>query len=126
MKKKRRKLLPLGVKKRTTTELPALIALEAIGKPWFCEAHLTDLMAVSMVCQVAAEPGTEVHDAALQLFDLLGKEPLDAKAVEPLLMFTNDWIQRQPNGRIQDAIDRLLATTRAPADAPTDDPAPES
>jgi len=128
MKKKRRKLLPLGVKKRTTTELPALIALEAIGKPWFCEAHLTDLMAVSMVCQVAAEPGSEVN-AALELFDLLGKEPLDAKQVEPLLMFTNDWIQRQPNGRIQDAIDRLLATTRVPLEAqaePPADPAPEA
>jgi hypothetical protein len=125
MKKKRRKLLPLGVKKRTTTELPALIALEAIGKPWFCEAHLTDLMAVSMVCQVAAEPGSEVHQAALELFDLLGKEPLDAEAVGPLLMFTNDWVQRQPNGKIQDAIDRLLATTRAPAEgaaAPEDTP----
>lgn len=115
MKKKRRKLLPLGVKKRTTTELPALIALEAIGKPWFCEAHLTDLMAVSMVCQVAAEPGSEVHDQALALFDLLGKEPLEMKQIEPLLMATNDWIQRQPNGRIQDAIERLLATTAQPA-----------
>ena len=59
------------------------------------------------------------------MFDLLGKEPLDAKAVEPLLMFTNDWIQRQPNGRIQDAIERLLATTRAPTDAPAD-PSPAS
>lgn len=115
MKKKRRKLLPLGVKKRTTTELPALIALEAIGQPWFCEAHLTDLMVVSMVCQVAAEPGSEVHNTALALFDLLGKEPLDAKQIEPLLMEANDWMQRQPNGKIQDAIDRLLATTPAAA-----------
>ena len=113
MKKKRRKLLPLGVKRRTTTELPALIALEAIGKPWFCEAHLTDLMAVSMVCQVAAAPSSEVHDAALALFDLLGKEPLDVREIEPLLMFANDWMQRQPNGRIQDAIDRLMSASQA-------------
>ncbi|WP_230969923.1 hypothetical protein [Nitrogeniibacter aestuarii] len=117
MKKKRRKLLPLGVKKRTTTELPALIALEAIGQPWFCEAHLTDLMVVSMVCQVAAEPGSEVHNTALALFDLLGKEPLDAKQIEPLLMEANDWMQRQPNGKIQDAIDRLLATPAAAGQA---------
>jgi len=122
MKKKRRKLLPLGVKKRTTTELPALIALDAIGKPWFCEAHLTDLMVVSMVCQVAAEPGSEVHSTALELFDLLGKDPLDAQQIEPLLMAANDWMQRQPNGKIQDAIDRLLATTLAPAaDAPVEE-----
>lgn len=113
MKKKRRKLLPLGIKKRTTTELPALIALEAIGQPWFCEAHLTDLMALSMVCQVAAEPGSEVHVAALELFDLLGKEPLAGPAIKPLVVFTNDWMQRQPNGKIQDAIDRLLIARAA-------------
>ncbi|KAA3654594.1 MAG: hypothetical protein DWQ11_03415 [Proteobacteria bacterium] len=120
-KQKRRKLLPLGIKKRTTTELPALIALEAIGQPWFCEAHLTDLMALSMVCQVAAEPDSEVHGAALELFDLLGKDPLDAPAIKPLVVFTNDWMQRQPNGRIQDAIDRLLIVSKAPEPAPAAD-----
>lgn len=108
MKKKRRKLLPLGIKKRTATELPALVALEAIGQPWFCEAHLTDLMVLSMVCQVMAEPESEVHAAAVSLLDLLGREPLDGEAIEPLVMLTNDWMQRQPNGRIQDAIERLL------------------
>ncbi|MFV0664105.1 hypothetical protein [Denitromonas sp.] len=121
MKKKRRKLLPLGIKKRTTTELPALIALEAIGQPWFCEAHLTDLMALSMVCQVAAEPGSDEHVAALELFDLLGKEPLDGKAIEPLVVLTNDWMQRQPNGRIQDAIDRLLIVSKTPEAASATD-----
>ncbi|WP_323002101.1 hypothetical protein [Denitromonas sp.] len=120
-KHKRRKLLPLGIKKRTTTELPALIALEAIGQPWFCEAHLTDLMALSMVCQVATEAGSEVNTAALELFDLLGKDPLDAPAIKPLVVFTNDWMQRQPNGRIQDAIDRLLIVSKAPASAPAAD-----
>ena len=125
MKKKRgkkgRTLLPLGVKKRTTTELPALIALEAIGQPWFCEAHLTDLMVLSMVCQVASEPGSEEHAAALELFGLLGKEPLDGEAVEPLVVFTNDWMQRQPNGRIQDAIDRLMYVSAQPGEAPAEE-----
>ena len=115
---KKRKLLPLGIKKRTTTELPALIALEAIGKPWFCEAHLTDLMAVSMVCQVAAEPGSEVHNAACELFELLGREPLEFSQIEPLVVFTNDWVQRQPNGRIQDAIERRMAQKMADTPAP--------
>lgn len=108
MKKKRRKLLPLGIKKRTTTELPALIALEALGQPWFCEQHLTDLMALAMVCQLASEPESEVHGYACELFELLGQEPLDGERIRPLVVVTNDWTQRQPNGRIQDAIDRLL------------------
>ena len=105
---KRRKLLPLGIKKRTTTELPALIALEALGQSWFCEQHLSDLMALAMVCKLAAEPGSEVHDCASELFDLLGQEPLDGAQIRPLVLATNEWTQRQPNGRIQDAIERLL------------------
>ena len=112
MKKTRRKLLPLGVKKRTTTELPALIALEAIGEPWFCEAHLSDLMALSMVCQLAAQDASDAHATALELFDLLAQEPLDAEQIEPLVVALNEWMQRQPNGRIQDAIERLLITQR--------------
>jgi hypothetical protein len=106
--KKRRKLLPLGIKKRTTTELPALIALEALEQPWFCEQHLSDLMALAMVCQLAAEPASEIHACAGDLFELLGHEPLDAARIRPLVLATNEWTQRQPNGRIQDAIDRLL------------------
>ena len=106
--KKRRKLLPLGMKQSTKTELPALIALEALGKPWFCEAHLADLMSVAMVCQVAALPDSEEHAAANELFELLGQPTLDAAAIEPLVMITNGWIQRQPNGRIQTAIEYLL------------------
>lgn len=112
--KKRRKLLPLGIKKRTTTELPALVALGAIGQPWFCEQHLTDLMAMAMVCQLAAEPGSEIHAAAQTLFGLLGQEELDKAEITPLVMAINDWTQRQPNGRIQDAIDRLLLVSQQP------------
>lgn len=115
MKKKRRKLLPLGIKKRTTTELPALIALGAIGQPWFCEQHLTDLMAMAMVCQLASEPGSEAHAAAEELFGLLGKEELVLEEIRPLVLAINEWTQRQPNGRIQDAIDRLLLVSQEPA-----------
>jgi hypothetical protein len=115
---KKRKLLPLGVKKRTKTELPALIALEAIGQPWFSEAQLADLMAVAMVCQIAAPPDTEEHAAAGELFALLGQEPLDGDKVRPLVAFTNDWLQRQPNGRVQDAIERLMLSGSAADTAP--------
>ncbi|MBL8483368.1 MAG: hypothetical protein JNJ60_14310 [Rhodocyclaceae bacterium] len=112
--KKRRKLLPLGIKKRTTTELPALVALAAVGQPWFSEQHLTDLMVVAMVSQLASEPGSEVHAAASDLFQLLGQEQLVLEDIRPLVLATNDWMQRQPNGRIQDAIDRLMHAGHAP------------
>lgn len=106
----RKKLLPLGIKNPMKTELPAMVALEAIGKPWFCEQHLSDLMVLAMVCQVAAEEGTEVHTAACELFVALGEAQLDAAQIEPLVSLTCAWMQKQPNGRIQAAIDRLAAT----------------
>lgn len=111
---KKRKLLPLGIKQRTRTELPALIALEALGQPWFCETHLTDLMAVAMVCQLAAKPESEIHALASELFELLGQETLDRERIRPLVVLTNDWLQSQPNGRIQNAIE-VLMTGKTPA-----------
>ncbi len=106
----RKRLLPLGIKNQVKTELPALVALEAIGKPWFCEQHLTDLMALAMVCQVVAEEGSEVHTAACELFVVLSAPQLDGVAIKPLVTLTNSWVQRQPNGKIQAAVDRLMGT----------------
>lgn len=111
----KKRLLPLGIKNQIKTELPALVALEAIGKPWFCEQHLTDLMALAMVCQVAADEGSAEHEAACRLFAVLSAPRLDPAVIGPLVAVTNGWVQRQPNGRIQAAVDRLMATVaRAP------------
>ncbi|MCB1886695.1 MAG: hypothetical protein KDH20_03710 [Rhodocyclaceae bacterium] len=108
--KKRKKLLPLGMKNQVKTELPALIALEAVGQPWFCDDHLTDMMSVAMVCMVLAEPEGEIHEAASRLFVELGKPELDADVLRPLLGKTSVWLQRQPNGKVERAIDQLLGT----------------
>ncbi len=108
--KKRKKLLPLGIKNQVKTELPALIALEAVGQPWFCEDHLTDMMSVAMVCMVLAGKGSEIHQTASQLFIELGKAELDAEVLRPLVGKTSVWLQRQPNGRVERAIDELLGT----------------
>lgn len=106
--KKRKKLLPLGIKNQVKTELPALVALEAVGQPWFCEDHLTDMMSLAMVCMVLAEPSSEIHDAASKLFVELGKPELDAATLRPLVGKTSVWLQRQPNGKVEHAIDELL------------------
>ena len=104
----KKKLLPLGIKNQMKTELPALIALKAVGQPWFCEDHLSDLMSLAMVCMVIATPGSEVHEAASRLFVELGKSELDAEVLRPLVGRTSVWLQRQPNGKVERAIDQLL------------------
>lgn len=108
--KKRKKLLPLGMKNQIKTELPALIALEAVGKEWFSEGHLSDLLSLAMVCMVIAEEGSEIHGCATRLFVELGKSELDAAALRPLVGLTSTWLQRQPNTKVERAIDELMGT----------------
>jgi hypothetical protein len=107
------KILPLGIKNRTKTELPALIALEAIGQEWFNEDHRCDLMSIALVSQLISAEGTEIRAASSELIALLGSDDLDIDKVQPVVVAINSWIQRQPNGRVQTAIDRLLG--RPPA-----------
>jgi hypothetical protein len=105
-------ILPLGIKDRTKTELPALVALQAIGKPWFTEDHRCDLMSIALVAQLLAVEEKEIHAASCDLIALLGPDDLDIDRIAPLVVAINDWIQLQPNGRVQNAVDRLLG--RAP------------
>ncbi len=102
------KMLPLGIKNRTKTELPALIALEAINQPWFNEDHRCDLMSIAQVAQLMTVEGTDIHPGSCELITLLGPDALDLEQVRPVVVVLNTWIQRQPNGRVQAAIDSLL------------------
>lgn len=102
------KFLPLGIKNRTKTELPALIALQAIGQPWFCESHRSDLLSIALVVQLIADEDSEIHFAACELAYLMESQHLQVEEIRPRAIAVNEWLQRQPNGRIQGAIDKLL------------------
>jgi hypothetical protein len=104
-------ILPLGIKNRTKTELPALIALEAIGQPWFNEDHRCDLMSIALVSQLMAEKDSDIHVASAELITLLGPDELSLEQLEPLVVMVNTWLQRQPNSRVQAAINVLLGVT---------------
>jgi len=104
----KQKILPLGIKNRTKTELPALIALEAIGQPWFCESHRSDLLSIAMVVQMIASEGSDIHFAACELAYLMESSHLQIDEIRPRAIAVNAWLQLQPNGRIQQAIDKLL------------------
>jgi hypothetical protein len=104
-----KKLLPLGIKNQVVTELPILIALEAIGTPWFCEAHRSDLRALGLVTAMLAEADSAIAIAANALLALLEVPELDADQTRPLAIEVSTWFQRQPNPRVQAAIDKLLA-----------------
>ena len=102
------KLLPLGIKNPVKTELPALIALEAIGQSWFCEGHRTDLQAIGLVAAMLAAEGSNIQLVAGELLAALEAQALDADSLRPLVVSVSTWVQRQPNGRVQAAIDTLL------------------
>ena len=67
----KKRLLPLGIKNPIKTELPALIALEAIGKPWFAESHRSDLLVIGLITQMLAPEGSFIHVIADELITAL-------------------------------------------------------
>jgi hypothetical protein len=107
-----RRLLPLGIKNHTKTELPALVALQAIGKPWFNENHRADLMAIALVSKLLAAEGSYIHTIAGELMLLLEPDELNIDQVRPVVMDINTWLQIQPNGRVDSAIDKLMRQGR--------------
>jgi len=117
---KQRRLLPLGIKNAMKTELPALVALEALGKPWFEEGHRTDLLALALVAQLLASPGSYIHIVSAEVIQMLEGAKLSTKlstdlsaevnvdTLRPNVVDILAWLQTQPNGRVQSAIERLL------------------
>ena len=104
----KQRLLPLAIKNPVKTELPALMALEAIGQPWFGEAHLSDLRAIALVSSLLAEESGDARSVATELIALLDASELDIDQIRPRIVALTVWMQRQPNGRVQAAITRLL------------------
>ncbi|MBI3524692.1 MAG: hypothetical protein HY066_09215 [Betaproteobacteria bacterium] len=114
MRKARSKMtavLPLGVKNRIQTELPALVALTAIGEPWFSGEHQTDLLAVALVVRELASAGSlqaqcaaELQRLCEQLITLENKVEIALNLAECL-----PWLQVQPNYRIQRALEAVAA-----------------
>ena len=99
-------VLPLGIKNRVKTELPALVALTAIGEPWFSEEHQTDLLAVALVVLELAEEGSLQAHCASQLKRLCEQAITMENKVEIALNLAEclPWLQVQANYRIQRAL----------------------
>lgn len=102
------RLLPLGIKNPVKTELPTLVALEAIGQPWFNEGHLADLRAIGLVAGMVAADGSDARSVADELIVMLEAEALSIDTIRPHAVALTIWLQRQPNGRVQAAIGKLL------------------
>jgi len=113
---KRKRLLPLGIKDPIKTELPALVALEAIGKPWFNETHHSDLLAIALVSQILTGQGSYIHTIADELISALQVPELNIDEIRPLVIDISAWLQVQENGRVDTAITTLLKSQRRAAD----------
>lgn len=110
-------VLPLGIKNRNKTELPALVALTAIGEPWFSDDHRTDLLAVALVVAELAPPESlEAQCAAAlqrqceQVVTLENKVGIALNLAECL-----PWLQLQPNARVERALQAVAARCLAQA-----------
>lgn len=104
-------VLPLGIKNRVRTELPALVALTAIGEPWFSHEHQADLLAVALVVRELAPEGSLQSQSSAALQRLCEKSITMASKVEIALNLAEclPWLQSQPNPRILRALKAVAA-----------------
>lgn len=123
MRKKNSKstaVLPLGIKNRMQTELPGLVALTAIGEPWFSETHQSDLLAVALITRELATPDSLQAWCATEL-QRLCERPItidDKVAVAVNLAECLPWLQLQSNTRIERALRNVMTRYANPAAAP--------
>lgn len=112
-------VLPLGIKDRQKTELPALVALTAIGEPWFSTRHQLDLLAVALVVGEMAPAGSLEAQCAAELQRLCERSVNPDDKVEIALNLAEclPWLQLQPNHKIQRALTALLARQQPMATA---------
>lgn len=112
---RREAVLPLGIKNKVRTELPALVALTAIGEPWFSEDHRMDLLAVALVVHELAPPESLPATCSAELLRLCGQQvTLDDKVDIALnLAECLPWLQLQPNKKIQRALAALASRQEA-------------
>jgi hypothetical protein len=108
---KRTQVLPLGIKNRSKTELPALVALTAIGESWFSEQHQSDLLAVALVVRELAPEDSIEAECAVRLQFLCEQDiTLDNKYdIAINLAECLPWLQCQPNHRVLRAIESITA-----------------
>jgi hypothetical protein len=104
-------VLPLGIKDRAKTELPALIALAAIGEDWFSEQQQTDLLVVALVVRELAPPESLQAQCAAELQRLCEQTITIENKVEIALNLAEclPWLQMQPNSRVDRAIKTVAA-----------------
>jgi hypothetical protein len=115
--KKDAAVLPLGIKNRVKTELPALVALSAIGEPWFAEQHQSDLLAVALLTSELAPPGSLQEQCAAELQRLCSQTITLESKVDIALNLAEclPWLQLQSNTHIQRAIKTVSARSMAMA-----------
>lgn len=114
---KRTTVLPLGIKNKVKTELPALVALAAIGEPWFSDQHQSDLLVVALVVRELAEADSLPAQCAAEL-QRLCEQPitLDQKVGIALnLAECLPWLQLQQNHQVERAIEAIAARHLAQA-----------
>ncbi len=108
---KQTSVLPLGIKNRVKTELPALVALTAIGEPWFSEQHQSDLLAVALVVSELAPAESIQEQCAAELQRLCEQRITMENKVGIALNLAEclPWLQVQPNFRIERALKTIVS-----------------
>lgn len=104
-------VLPLGIKDRVKTELPALVALTAIGEPWFTGQHQSDLLVVALVVAELAPAESLQAQCATELKRLCERPITAEDKLEIALNLAEclPWLQVQSNAKVERSLAAVAA-----------------
>lgn len=104
-------VLPLCIKDRVKTELPALVALAAIGEPWFSGEHQADLLAIALVVRELATADSLQAQCSAEL-QRLCEEPITIAQKRDIALNLAEclpWLQMQRNSRVLRVLNTVAA-----------------
>lgn len=116
-------LLPGMTKHAHKTETPVLMAIEALGKPWFSIHQLDEIFLHGEIVRRIGDPemsarGYALVKAALAIkdrydrTDKMGCNGDEIKAIKEAARVTIPWFQMQPNTVINKALEEFENATR--------------
>lgn len=108
-------VLPLGIKDKIKTELPALVALSAIGEPWFSGTHQADLLAVALVVRELA-PADSLEARCAAELQRLCEQPITLEQKVDIALNLAEclpWLQLQQNHKVERAVRAVTARNLA-------------
>lgn len=101
------------MKRLDLIELPGHVGLVALGQPWMTDEHMADLLVACQIGCDLADPADDIHAMATEGKALLLANSTNYDTMRQIIGHVVQWVAKQPNRRIHDAVTRHLKKMHA-------------